>query len=449
MQIEHAVPFAPEAEATVIGAMLMDAEAVPVGLEALKPSDFYDQRNRILFEAIGELFDRSAPTDPSSLGDHLMQTGRLDDIGGMAYLGDIMVSTPTAATIEYHAGVVRDRAVRRALIAAGRAIIADASAKDAEAAADKLDRASQRVFELAEGRVEGGPVDLRAAMRPAMADIESRSRSNGAPTGIPTGFADLDEMTGGIQRGDMWIIAARPSMGKTAIVTGITLHAAIEQQVGAAIFSLEMSKEQVVQRMLCHEALVDLGRMMRGRLRDDDYVRIAQAAGHLDRAPVWIDDRGSVSITAVRAAARRLKAQHPELGLIVVDYIQLMAGGDAENRQQEVSQISRGLKTMARELGVGVVALSQLSRKVEERPNKRPVLSDLRESGALEQDADLVGFVYRPERYMTPGEAEEKGVVGKAEFIVGKQRNGPTDTVELFFRRECARFESFTHREAA
>src|SRR5690625_4287908 len=237
MQPEHVVPFAPEAEATVIGAMMMDAEAVPVGLEAVEASDFYDRRNRVLFEAIGELFDRSAPTDPPSLGDHLMQTGRLNDVGGMVYIAEILDVVPTAATVEYHARIVRDRALRRALMKAGRAIAADAGAQDSEVAADKLDRASQQIFELAEGRVEGGPVDLRAAMRPTMADIESRARSGGSPRGIPTGFADLDEMTGGVQRGDLWIVAARPSMGKTSIATGMTLHASIEVQVGAAIFS--------------------------------------------------------------------------------------------------------------------------------------------------------------------------------------------------------------------
>jgi replicative DNA helicase len=227
----------------------------------------------------------------------------------------------------------------------------------------------------------------------------------------------------------------------------MALHAAITHQTPVAIYSLEMSKQQIVQRMLCHEALVDLGRFLRGRLHDDDYVRIAQAAGHINTAPLYIDDRGSLNVTQMRASARRLKREHPNLGMIILDYIQLMAGGGEENRQQEVSQISRGLKALAKELDLPLIALSQLSRAPEQRSDHRPQLSDLRESGAIEQDADLVMFLYRPERYMTPAEAEEKGMIGKAELIIGKQRNGPTGTVDLYFRKESTRFESITRRE--
>jgi replicative DNA helicase len=245
------------------------------------------------------------------------------------------------------------------------------------------------------------------------------------------------------------IVAARPSMGKTAMVTGVALHASIVHQIPTAVFSLEMSKEQLVQRMLCSEALVDLGKLLRGRLGDDDYVRLAQAAGHLNTAPIWIDDSGALSVLEMRAKARRLKAEQPDLGLIVVDYLQLMQAGPggAENRQQEVSAISRGLKGLAKELGVPIISLSQLSRAPEQRADHRPQLSDLRESGSLEQDADLVMFLYRPEYYVTPQEAAEKGLQGKAELIIGKQRNGPTGTVDLFFRKECTRFENFTRQE--
>jgi replicative DNA helicase len=238
-------------------------------------------------------------------------------------------------------------------------------------------------------------------------------------------------------------------MGKTAMVTGVALHASITHQIPTAVFSLEMSKEQLVQRMLCSEALVDLGKLLRGRLSDDDYVRLAQAAGHLNTAPIWIDDSGSLSVLEMRAKARRLKAEQPDLGLIVVDYLQLMHGGgsNAENRQQEVSSISRGLKALAKELGVPIISLSQLSRAPEQRADHRPQLSDLRESGSLEQDADLVMFLYRPEYYVTAQEAAEKGLQGKAELIIGKQRNGPTGAVDLFFRKECTRFENFTKQE--
>jgi replicative DNA helicase len=237
-------------------------------------------------------------------------------------------------------------------------------------------------------------------------------------------------------------------MGKTALVTGVALHAAISHQVPVAVFSLEMSKEQLVQRMLCSEALVDLGRLLRGRLSEDDYVRLAQAAGHLNTAPIWIDDSGSLTVLETRAKARRLKADQPELGLIIIDYIQLMhATGDSENRQQEVSAISRGLKALSKELGVPILALSQLSRAPEQRSDHRPQLSDLRESGSLEQDADLVMFLYRPEYYLPPLEAQEKGLQGKAELIISKQRNGPTGMIDLFFRKESTRFESFSSRE--
>lgn len=443
------VPSAPEAERAVLGAMLMDPTCIPTALEALEETDFHNERHRVLFRALGEMFERNAATDPVAVSDHLTQSGDIDRVGGMAYVSEMLNYTVTSGNLEYHAGVVRDRAVRRALIQAGQTIAMDAGAEDTESATDKLDRASQRIFDLAVGRIEGGPVSVKTALKPAMEDIERREKSGGGITGVPTGFADVDQMTGGVQRGDLWLVAARPSMGKTSIVTGIALHAAITEQVGVAIFSLEMSKEQIVHRMLCHEALVDLGNLLRGKLKDDDYVRLARAAKLLNHERMWIDDRGSISAMGVRAAARRVKAQNPDTALVIVDYIQLMHGGDAENRNQEISQISRGLKTMARELDVGVIALSQLSRKVEERSDKRPMLSDLRDSGALEQDADVVGFVHRPEQYMTPMEAEDKGVAGHAEFIISKQRNGPTGAVDLYFRKECARFESMSRREEA
>src|SRR5690606_9268392 len=252
-----------------------------------------------------------------------------------------------------------------------------------------------------------GFVWIKKILYGAFERIEAIQGAQGGITGVPTGFPDLDGMTGGLQQGDLIIVAARPSMGKTSLVTGIALHAAITHQTPVAVFSLEMSKEQLVQRMLCSEALVDLGRLLRGRLQDDDYVRLAQAAGHLNTAPIWIDDSGSLSVLETRAKARRLKADQPDLGLIIIDYIQLMhAGSDAENRQQEVSAISRGLKGLAKELGVPILALSQLSRAPEQRSDHRPQLSDLRESGSLEQDADLVMFLYRPEYYLAPLEAQ-------------------------------------------
>jgi replicative DNA helicase len=313
-----------------------------------------------------------------------------------------------------------------------------------------LDEAEQHIFQVAQSHDRAGFVWIKKILYPTFEKIEQLQAAKGGITGVATGFYDLDEMTGGFQKGDLVIIAARPSMGKTSLVTGVALHASISHQVPVAVFSLEMSREQLVQRMLCSEALVDLGRLLRGRLTDDDYVRLAQAAGHLNTAPIWIDDSGSLSVLEMRAKARRLKAEQPELGMIIVDYIQLMQASaqQAENRQQEVSAISRGLKALAKELGTPILALSQLSRAPEQRADHHPQLSDLRESGSLEQDADLVMFLYRPEYYVPPDEAQEKGLQGMAELIIGKQRNGPTGTVKLFFRRESTRFESFTTQEA-
>jgi len=442
-------PYSPEAEISVLGGMLIDPDAVAKAIEVVDDSMFYREANRRIFRAMGRLFQQGQVIDPVTVAEELKKTDELDAVGGMAYLAELLDAVPTAANLEYHARIVRERALLRRLIEASSQIIRDAYEVGERTVDEILDEAEQRIFQVAQSHDREGFVWIKKILYPTFEQIERLQAASGGITGVPSGFPDLDEMTGGFQKGDLVILAARPSMGKTSIVVGMALHAAISHQIPVAIYSLEMSKEQIVQRMLCHEALVDLGRLLRGRLSDDDYVRLAQAAGHLNTAPIWIDDTGSLSVMEMRAKARRLKADVPNLGLIILDYIQLMggSGGTAENRQQEVSQISRGIKTLAKELGVPIIALSQLSRAPEQRTDHRPQLSDLRESGALEQDADLVMFLYRPERYMTPQEAEEKGVVGKSELIIAKQRNGPTGIVELFFRKESTRFESFTSRE--
>jgi replicative DNA helicase len=444
---DRSPPYAPEAEISVLGGMLIDGDAVAKAIEIVDDTMFYREGNRRIFRAMARLFQRGQVIDPVTLSEDLSKTDELESVGGLAYLGELLDAVPTAANIEYHARIVRERALLRRLIDASSQIIRDSYESGERTVEDVLDLAEQRIFQVAQSHEREGFVWIKKILYPTFEKIEQLQASKGGITGVPSGFAVIDEMTGGLQKGDLVIVAARPSMGKTALVTGMALHAAISHQVPVAMFSLEMSKQQVVQRMLCSEALVDLGRLLRGRLQDDDFGRLAQAAGHLNTAPLWIDDSGSVSVLEMRAKARRLKADQPDLGLIIVDYIQLMrGGGDAENRQQEVSAISRGLKALAKELEVPIVALSQLSRAPEQRSDHRPQLSDLRESGSIEQDADLVGFLYRPEYYLTRDEAQEKGVQGKAEFIIGKQRNGPTGIVELYFRKECARFESYAER---
>jgi replicative DNA helicase len=439
-------PYAPEAEISVLGGMLIDGDAVPRALEIVDDSMFYREANRRIYRSMTRLFQRGQVIDPITISEELKKTDELEFVGGLAYLAELLDAVPTAANIEYHARIVRERALLRKLIEASSQIIRDSYEPGERTVEEILDVAEHNIFQVAQSHDREGFVWIKKILYPTFEKIEQIQAAQGGITGIPTGFADLDEMTGGFQRGDLVIVAARPSMGKTAMVTGVALHASITHQIPTAVFSLEMSKEQLVQRMLCSEALVDLGKLLRGRLSDDDYVRLAQAAGHLNTAPIWIDDSGALSVLEMRAKARRLKAEQPDLGLIVVDYLQLMhgGGGNQENRQQEVSAISRGLKALAKELMVPIISLSQLSRAPEQRADHRPQLSDLRESGSLEQDADLVAFLYRPEYYVTPQEAQEKGLQGKAELIIGKQRNGPTGTVDLFFRKECTRFENFT-----
>jgi len=444
-EYERRAPYAAEAEVSVLGGMLIDGDAVAKALEIVDDSMFYREANRRVFRGMARLFQRGQVIDPITLSEELKKTDELDGVGGMAYIGELLDAVPTAANIEYHARIVRERALLRRLIEGATAIVRDAYEVGERTVEEVLDEAEQRIFQVAQSHDREGFVWIKKILYPAFERIEQLQAAKGALTGVPTGLPKLDEMTGGFQKGDLIIVAARPSMGKTALATGIALHAAIYHQVPVAVFSLEMSKEQVVQRMLCSEGMVDLSSLMRGRLRDDDYVRLADAAAHLNTAPIWIDDAGSLSVLEMRAKARRLKAEQPELGLIMVDYIQLMhATGDSENRQQEVSAISRGLKQLAKELGVPIVALSQLSRAPEQRADRRPQLSDLRESGSLEQDADLVMFLYRPEYYAV---AEEKAkVAGEAELIIGKQRNGPTGSVPLFFRKENTRFETAAER---
>ncbi|HMA43289.1 MAG TPA: replicative DNA helicase [Gemmatimonadales bacterium] len=441
-------PWSNDAEQAVLGAMLLDQDAALKAAEFLDDTMFYKEAHRVLFRAMVSLTERGDVIDPVTLRDELGKRGDLERAGGMEYIATLIDVVPTAANVEYHTRIVRDKAVLRRLVDAATEIIQDVYEGKADSG-EVLDNAEHRVFQVAQFRRSEDFSRLKELIWPTMERIEQLQGGQGIVTGVASGFIDLDRLSAGFQRGDLVIIAARPSMGKTSFVLNCVQHAAIEHQIGVAVFSLEMSKEALVQRLLCSEGLVDAQRLRRGALRDDDYPKLARAAGLLGTAPIWIDDSAALTPLAMRSKARRLKAEH-DIGMVVVDYLQLMQGpSNTENRQQEISYISRSLKALAKELDVPVVALSQLSRAPEQRTGegRRPQLSDLRESGAIEQDADLVCFIYRPEMYEGPTDKEGNSIEGLAELIVGKQRNGPTGTVELFFKKEYTRFDNRSLRD--
>jgi len=443
-------PWSNEAEQAVLGAMLLDQDAALKAAELLDDTMFYREGHRLLYRAMTALTERGDVIDPVTLREELGKRGDLDRAGGMEYLGSLIDVVPTAANIEYHARIVRDKALLRRLIEAATAIAQEAY-EGRGLPGEVLDNAEHRIFQVAQLRRTEEFIRLKELIWPTMERIEQLQSGHGAVTGVPSGFTDLDRLTAGFQKADLVILAARPSMGKTAFILNVVQHAAIEHGVGVGIFSLEMSKDQLVQRLLCSEGLVDAQRLRRGQLRDDDYPKLARAAGLLGTAPIWIDDSAAITPLAMRSKARRLKAEH-NIAMIVVDYLQLMQGPtDAESRQQEISYISRGLKALAKELDIPVVALSQLSRAPEQRggEHRRPQLSDLRESGAIEQDADVVCFIFRQEFYDGPVDPKtNESIEGLAELSVGKQRNGPTGTVKLFFKKEYTRFDNYSPREA-
>jgi replicative DNA helicase len=443
-------PYSEDAEQAVLGAMLMDADAVMRAAEYVDDTMFYREGNRRIYRAMITLAERGEVVDPLTLANELTRKGELDASGGKDYIGFLVDAVPTAANIEYHAKIVREKALMRRLIEASTLTVSEAF-EGSERAEDLLDRAEQRIFELAQDRDQEGFTRIKELLWPTMERIEALHGSGSSITGVPSGFTDLDELTAGFQKSDLVIVAARPSMGKTAFTLNIAQYAALEANVPVAFFSLEMSKDSLVQRMLTAEARIDAQRLRRGMLRDDDFPRLARAAGILGSAPVWIDDTPGITVLEMRSKARRLKAENG-IGLVIVDYLQLMQGpSGVENRQQEISIISRGLKALAKELDVPVVALSQLSRAPEQRAGegKRPQLSDLRESGAIEQDADLVMFLYRQEMYDGPVDKDGNSIEGRAEVIVGKQRNGPTGIVNLHFHKQYTRFENYTARQPA
>lgn len=433
-----------EAEQSVLGAMLLEKEAIVRVMEILRPDDFYHDAHRIIYQGISELFNRSEPVDLITLSEQLRQRDSLESVGGVTYLTALVNSVPTAANVEHYARIVEEKAVLRKLIRVSTEIVSNCYNSNEEV--EKIiDQAEQLIFNISQHRTSESFSLIKNVLMETFEKIEYLYNHKGGVTGVASGFADLDRITSGFQPSDLIIIAARPSMGKTALCLDIARNAAINSKLPVAIFSLEMSKDQLAQRMLCAEARVEGQRLRTGFLTEKDWPRLTYALGRLSEAPIFIDDTPSISIMEMRTKARRIKAEHG-LGLMVIDYLQLMQSSNRiESRQQEISEISRSLKALARELKIPVIALSQLSRAVESRQDKKPMLSDLRESGAIEQDADVVIFIYRDEYYNA---IKEEDIIsgkktdnkGKAEIIVAKQRNGPIGSIELGFQKEFARF---------
>lgn len=427
-----------EAETSVLGAVLLENEALNRVLEILKEDDFYRNAHRRIFSAILHLYEHSEPVDLITLSEVLKTRGELDDVGGVEYLNSLVNGVPTAANISYYAKIIKEKALLRKLINRTTEIVSQSYSISGEVD-EFIDQAERTIFEISEDRVRPSFYPIKDLIKSSFKTIERLYEKRQLITGVPTGFQRLDELTSGLQPSDLIIIAGRPSMGKTALALNIAQNASVQAAIPAAIFSLEMSKEQLALRMLCSEAKVDAHRLRGGFLSESDWPKLTRAAGSLSEAPLFIDDTPGLSALEMRAKTRRLKIEH-NLGLVIVDYLQLMRGrARADSREQEISDISRSLKALAKELSIPVIALSQLNRRVEERGDKRPQLSDLRESGAIEQDADVILFLYREEVY---NKSEENR--GKAELIIGKQRNGPTDKVDLAFLDKYTRFENLS-----
>lgn len=435
-------PHSIEAEQSVLGGLLLDNNAWIQIADRVTEKDFYRHDHQLIFRAIADLAEDNKPLDVVMLSEWLGTRGELDDAGGLAYLGTIAKDTPSAANIKAYADIVRDRSVLRQLIKVGVDITESAFNPSGRSTDELLEGAEKSVFEIAEQGNKQKQVfkPIKGLLKKTLERIKELQEQDSAITGLPTAFNDLNDMTSGLQRGDLIIVAGRPSMGKTTFSMNIAEYAAVSSKKPVAIFSMEMPAEQLTMRMLSSMGRIDQGRLRTGKLTEDDWPRVAQAVQLFSEAPMFIDDSAGLSPLEVSARARRLAKEHGQLGLIVLDYLQLMKSASAgENRATEVSEISRSLKAMAKELDVPVIALSQLNRSLEQRPNKRPVMSDLRESGAIEQDADVIIFIYRDEVYNP--ETPDKGV---SEIIIGKQRNGPIGTVRLTFLGKYTRFENYT-----
>ena len=425
-----------EAEKAVLGAMLIKKDAIIEVQEILRPEDFYREAHKVAYEAMLKLTDNEEAVDIVTLTEELRKEEQLERVGGVRFVTDIANTVPTAANISYHAKIVKEKAELRRLIDAATAIAA-AAYEDTDEVANIMDDAEKRILAVAAGQSTDGFEPMKTILLRTFDRINDLYDSKGNITGISTGFKDLDNLTSGLQPSDLVLVAARPSMGKTAFTLNMASYIGLHNLGTVAFFSLEMSKEQLMQRMLCSEGGIDAQRLRTGQLEDEEWTRLVETANRLNNAPIFIDDTAGITVMEMRSMARRLKAEHG-LSVISIDYLQLMQGRpskNSDNRQQEISEISRSLKALARELNVPVIALSQLSRSVESRQVKRPMLSDLRESGSLEQDADIVMFLYREDYY--DKDTEAKNIT---EVIIAKHRNGPVDTIKLFFQKEFTKF---------
>jgi replicative DNA helicase len=433
-------PHDVEAERAVLGSLFLDKDAIYSAIEELGADDFYRPAHGQIFTAAAELAQKNEPIDVVTVSSRLKAKGELESAGGLPALISLSEAVPTAANLRYYAAIVRKKALLRRLISAGTEIVRNAY--DAPDPDQAVDLAEKQIFDIAKVKSRGGITPVSEIVVEAFKRIEKLAEQKSTITGVPSGIIDLDHKLSGLQPSDLVIVAGRPSMGKTAFALGMGLHAATLAGKSVAIFSLEMSKESLVVRMLCSDGRINSHKMRTGYLEDEDWPRLAKAAGRLSESKIYIDDTGSISVMETRAKCRRLAAEHG-LDMVIVDYLQLMRGsGNTQSREQEISEISRGLKTLAKELSVPVIALSQLNRGVEQRVDKRPGLSDLRESGAIEQDADVIMFVYRDEVYNP--ETEFKGI---AELIIGKQRNGSIGTVPCRFFGEFTRFDNLSQED--
>ncbi|MDQ1911158.1 replicative DNA helicase [Paenibacillus sp. GD4] len=434
-----------EAEQAVLGAILLDGDALVTAMERINSDDFYRGAHQLIYEAMIEIAEANEPVDLVTLTARLQDKKQLEEVGGIKYLSELANAVPTAANVDYYAQIVEEKSLLRRLIRTATQIVSNGYASEDEVGM-LLSDAEHRIMEISQRRSGSGFIAIRDVLMEVFDKVEFLYNQKGSTTGIKSGFTDLDKMTSGFQRSDLIIVAARPSVGKTAFALNIAQNIGVREKETVAIFSLEMGAAQLVQRMICAEANVDAGRMRTGFLEPDDWEKLTMAIGSLSEANIYIDDSPSVTVADIRAKCRRLKKEKG-LGMILIDYLQLIHGrGKGDNRQQEVSEISRTLKQIARELDVPVIALSQLSRGVEQRQDKRPMMSDLRESGSIEQDADIVAFLYRDDYY--DKESEKKNII---EIIIAKQRNGPVGTVELAFLKNFNKFVSLdrTHHESA
>ena len=441
--IKRVMPHSIEAEQSVVGAMLMDKDAITTSSEIISGNDFYQSAYGVIFDSMVELYNEGKPVDLITLQERLREKDVPEEIASLEFVRDLMTMVTTSANVKYYAQIVADKSVMRKLIRLNEEI-ANTCYAGKESLEAVLEKTEKSIFELLQRRNTGEFVPIKQVVLNALERIEKASRSKGTVTGIPTGFIDLDYKLSGLQPSDLVLIAARPSMGKTAFVLNIAQYIAFKKERGVAVFSLEMSKEQLVNRLFSLESQVDAQSIRTGNMKDSDWEKLIEGAGIIGRSRLIIDDTPGISISELRSKCRKYKLEH-ELDVVIIDYLQLMTGSvgkSQESRQQEISEISRSLKGLARELNVPVVALSQLSRAVESRPDKRPMLSDLRESGAIEQDADVVMFIYRDEYYNKDSEFKRR-----AEIIIAKQRNGPVGTVNLAWLGEYTKFANLSRQE--